>query len=82
MSRTKRKDYYIQADGQPFGAKKWHATGDKKKWYKPNKKFKKAQRKRDASKPKQKLKEAFVHGDDWDGIILPDAKKHDVWDYN
>lgn len=82
MSRTQRKDYYIEADGKPLFGKKWHATGDKKKWYKPNKTYKNCQRKRDSVKPKQKLKEAIKHGEDWDNVILPDAKKHDAWDYN
>lgn len=96
MSRTKRKDYYIEAEGKRpdmvlngeayslnlSKKEKAKAQRDKKKHYKPNKNWKKAEGRKDKAKPKQKLKEAFVHGDDFDGVILPDAKKHHEWDYN
>lgn len=82
MSRTKRKDYYVEAFGEPLFDKDWKATSDKKKWYKPNKGYKKCQRKKDSVKPKQRFKEAIKHGDDWDNVVIEDPKRHDTWDWN
>lgn len=82
MSRTKRKDRYIETTGIPLWGSVIDATRDCKKGYKPGKAFKSAQRQKDSNKPKQALRAAIVQGKDLDGIVLPDAKKHDVWDYN
>jgi len=95
MSRTKRKDQ-IDVQGKhpdfvffgntipakPNEKDKRKAHMDKKKWYKPGKTFKECQRKKDSTKPKQKFKDALAKGKDWDEVVLPDAKKHDVWDWN
>ena len=40
MSRTKRKDHYIEKHGEPIFGDEWKATSDRKKWYKPSKKAK------------------------------------------
>ena len=97
MSRTKRKDRIdyeskaprkmtlhggqtIDLAPKPEEIKKAHK--DKKKWYKPNKTFKKLQKKRDEAKPNQKLKEAIAQNKDFDEVVLPDAKKHNQWDWN
>lgn len=81
MSKTKRaKDDWANWDNDP--KRKWTETRDKKRFGKPTKTVKQCYKKRDDSKPKQRLKEAIAHGDDFDEIVLPEAKRHHVWDYN
>lgn len=75
MSKTKRKP-------NPYEDKKWKKTRDKKPFYKPGSASKQAYKKKDDAKPKQKLKEAIAHGDDFDGVILREAKRHHAWDWN
>lgn len=95
MSRTKRKDRidvekpvsFISFGGSvvdttPTKKEKRKAHSDKKKYYKPTKDFKKAEARKDDAKPKQRLKEAIAHGDDFDDVVLPDPKKHFEWDWN
>lgn len=81
MSNTKRaKDDWANWKNDP--KKKWKETRDKKRGCKPTKSFKQLQKVRDDAKPKQRLKEAIAHGDDFDEIILPEAKRHHQWDWN
>lgn len=94
MSRTRRKDAYDHIPPVTFAMwgetvsiapsekEKRKAHVDKKKTYKPGSAFKKAQRSKDTKKPKHALKAAVAQGKDFDDLVLPDAKKHDVWDYN
>lgn len=66
MSRTKRSGYYLECgDTEP--------TRDKKKWYKPDSKFKKM---------KSRLRKAKIKDCLRKGRELPIEKKTDVWDYN
>ncbi len=94
MSRTRRKDardhiapvtFVMNGEAvstAPSDKEKRKAHADCKKSYKPGSSFKRAQRKKDASKPKHALKAAVAQGKDFDNLVLPDAKKRDVWDYN
>ncbi len=60
----------------------WRKTIDKKRGNKPTKTFKKCQKIKDDAKPKQRLKEAIAHGDDFDEVVLPETKRHHEWDWN
>ncbi len=82
MSHTKRKDYYVEADGKPLFGEKWKATSDRKKWYKPSKKIKKNFLVKLRPGNKAKLKQAMNHPDEDGEIILPVEKKTDAWYYN
>lgn len=78
MSRTKRKDRYIEANKTAFNSDKpWKDTADKKKSYKPNKKFKKAQDKGKKARLKQELKK-----DDPDNTPAPKDPKEHMWNWN
>lgn len=83
MSRTKRTEdpYYNESKTLPK-KKKWKATRDKKRWNKPTKTFKTMQRQKEKSKGKNTIRDAVANNKDFDNIIIPDAKKHDQWDWN
>ena len=70
MSRTKRSGYYLEAN---YDKDILDSTRDKKKWYKPDKSFKK---KKSRSR-KAKIKDAMRKQ-----IELPREKKTDVWYWN
>lgn len=70
MSRTKRSGFYIEAN---YGEDINDSTRDKKKWYKPDKPFKKKK----AKSRKAKIKDAMKKQKE-----LPIEKKTDVWDWN
>lgn len=73
MSRTYRKDHYVECNKISFG-KPWHIKGDKKRWYKPNKIFKKTRKQRRKAQEKQALR--------LEKEIIPEFPKDDVWDWN
>lgn len=73
MSRTRRKDFYVEAEGKPLFGKPHHVLGDRKKWYKPGKTFKSIQKKR----RKAKEKDAMRH----DPESVPVFKREDQWLY-
>jgi hypothetical protein len=81
MSNTKRKDYYVDTYGSPLSEKKWKATSDKKKWYKPSSKAKEWLQKERPGK-KVKLRRAMQKVDEDNEIILPIDKKTDSWNWN
>jgi len=70
MSRTKRSGFYIEAN---YGKDIYDSTRDKKKWYKPDKVFKKSK----VKSRKAKIKDAMVKQKE-----IPIEKKTDVWDWN
>ncbi len=83
MSNTKRRDYYVEVDGEPCFGKKWEDTMDKKKWYKPSKKQKKGGyvgKLRNARRVD--MKKAMQHPDEDGEIVLPRERRTDVWYYN
>ena len=69
MSRTKRKVCEEYKDSV------FDTTRDKKKWYKPNKEFKKLRRRSERAKIKSKLN----NGNEEDIITY---KRSDEWDWN
>ena len=81
MSNTKRKDYYIEACGSPLFEKKWKATSDKKKWYKPSSKAKQYLIK---IRPGNRvaMNRAMRKLDEDNEIILPEERITDCWNYN
>jgi predicted transcriptional regulator len=83
MSRTKRTEdpYYNESKTLPK-KKKWKATRDKKHWGKPNKAFKQMRRQGEKAKIKNAIRDAVANDKDFDNVVIPDAKKHDVWDWN
>lgn len=81
MSRTKRKDHYIEKHGEPIFGDEWKATADKKKWYKPSKKAKKYLDKTRTNKDSL-IKKAMLNPDDDGNVILPPKKNTDTWNYN
>jgi hypothetical protein len=82
MSNTKRKDYYIEANGSPLFGDEWKATADRKKWYKPSKKNKDGQLKKIRPVTRPKIKNAMQRPDEDGEVILPVDKKTDIWYYN
>lgn len=70
MSRTKRSGYYLEAN---YTNNINDSTRDKKKWYKPDKPFKKKK----SRIRKAKIKDAIRKQKE-----LPKEKKTDVWDWN
>ena len=70
MSRTKRSGYYLEAN---YDKDILDSTRDKKKWYKPDKPFKKKK----SRGRKAKIKDAMRKQ-----IELPIEKRTDVWDWN
>jgi hypothetical protein len=80
MSNTKRKDYYVEAYGSPLFGKRWKATSDKKKWYKPGMKAKKYLLK---ARPGNRIKmnRAMQKLDEDNEIILPEERITDRWYY-
>jgi len=75
MSKTKRSV-------NDYEDKEWKKTRDKKRWHKPNKAFKQAQRQSERALTNGTLRNAVANNKDFDGIIIPDPKKHDEWDWN
>lgn len=82
MSRTKRRDYYVDVDGEPCFGEEWRAKRDKKKWYKPNKNFKKPRRRSEKAKLNNEVKNALANNKDFDNIMIDEVKNSDRWDYN
>jgi hypothetical protein len=82
MSNTKRKDYYVTVSDYYPDSKKWKATSDRKKWYKPTKKAKKGYVGKARLGRKADMKRAMMRPDEDGEIILPVEKKTDVWFYN
>ena len=72
MSRTKRKGHYLESD-KDYESCRYDSVRDKKKKYKPGKKFKKMKKK----KERAKLKDALIKEKE-----LPLLKKDNVWDWN
>lgn len=68
MSRTKRKGYYFLIDWADIDTSR-----DKKKWYKPDKKYKRMK----SRVRKAKIKDALTKQKE-----LPIQKKRDVWDWD
>lgn len=85
MSRTRRKSSLDTqknwGEYAPTQQELHRSHMDKKPGNKPTKGFKRAQRKKDSRKPEHVLKRAIAQNKDLDNIVLPDAKKHDQWDY-
>lgn len=81
MSRTERKDRYVEKSGAPLFGKEWQAAADKKKWYKPSKKAKKYLDKSRTDKDSA-LKKAMLNPDEDGNVILPPKKNTDTWNYN
>ena len=73
MSKTHRKDYYEECSKGGFG-KPWHIQGDKKRWYKPGKKFKKLQKKSRKAKEKEAIR--------LDKEVIPEFPKTNTWNWN
>ena len=82
MSRTKRKDHYIEKHGEPLFGEEWQATRDKKKWYKPSNNQKKGHIGKVRTSSRSKLKNAVQKADPENGPILPVEKKTDTWNFN
>lgn len=77
MSRTKRKPDPYKLDEKQT----WKSTADRKRWYKPSAKAKRYLEKiRPANK--SKMKQAMLHPDEHNHIILPVDHKTDQWYYN
>lgn len=70
MSRTRRSGFYIEAN---YGEDINDQTRDKKKWYKPDKPFKKKKKKG----RKAKIKDAMRNKRE-----IPTFKNTDTWDWN
>jgi len=81
MSRTKRKDHFIEKYGEPLFGDKWEATSDKKKWYKPSKKQKKFLEKERTDKPSL-IKKAMQNPDEDGNVLLPPKKNTDTYYFN
>lgn len=69
MSRTNRSGYYLETNWGDVN----DSTRDKKKWYKPDKLFKKKK----SRARKAKIKDAMRKQKE-----LPKERKTDVWDWN
>ena len=82
MSHTTRKDYYVEADGEPIFGPKWKATADRKKWYKPAKKQKEAWLGKIRPGNKAAMKRAMAHPNEDGDVMLPTERKTDCWYYN
>lgn len=81
MSRTKRKDRYIEKHGEPIFGDEWQATSDRKKWYKPSKKAKERLAKLHTDRDSI-VKKAMRNPDEDGNVSLPPKKKTDTWYYN
>ena len=81
MSRTERKDRFVEKNGAPIFEKEWRVAADKKKWYKPSKKDKKWLDKSRTDKDSV-LKKAMLNPDEDGNVILPPKKNTDTWNYN
>ena len=82
MSKTKRKDHYIEVSGKPIFDKEWKAEADRKKWYKPSKSDKEGWLGKIRPGKKVAMKRAMKTPDEDGEIILPIEKKTDTWFYN
>lgn len=82
MSRTTRKDYYVEANGKPLFGPEWKAKADRKKWYKPSKKNKRGYLGKIRPGRKPEMKRAMGHPDEDGEIVLPVERKTDVWYHN
>jgi hypothetical protein len=82
MSKTIRKDHYVEVHGEPCFGETWEATMDKKKWYKPGRKQKEGYVGKVRPVKKGDFKRAMMHPDEDGEVILPKEKKTDVWYYN
>lgn len=81
MSRTKRKDYYVEKYGELIYDDEWKATSDKKKPYKPSKKAKRYLDKTRTNKDSL-VKKAMQNPDEDGNVTLPPKKNTDTWNYN
>lgn len=70
MSRTKRSGHYLETDPNAGWV---DTTRDKKKWYKPDKKFK---------KHKKKIEKAKIKDADIKGKEQPRLYKNNDYDWN
>lgn len=82
MSKTKRKDHYLEATGKPCFGEEWKAISDRKKWYKPSRKDKQGSLSKLRPGRKVELKRAMQRPDEHGQVILPVEKKTDIWYYN
>ena len=82
MSHTTRKDYYVEANGEPLFGPTWKATADGKKWYKPAKKQKQGWLGKVRPGNKVAMKRAMVRADEDGDVVLPVERKTDTWYYN
>ena len=82
MSKTIRKEDPYNNSKKLSKKEKWKATRDRKPWYKPSKDFKETNRHRERAETNGAIRNAVANNKDFDEIIIPDAKRHDEWDWN
>lgn len=78
MSRTLRKLTHWDF---MYNSKKWKSTRDKKRWYKPNKEFKKCLAQRRKAQDRMIMKND-IFKKDLDDITFPNHCHEDIWNWN
>jgi hypothetical protein len=78
MSHTKRGDAYLDHHNWTIFDKKWKATSDRKKWYKPGRKSKVRLAKGEKASERRLLDKVIL---DPESAPMPRCPKTHVWDY-